>query len=232
MHGVTAFLAVDGPRRHRSRYRRTAATAVCTVIIAAVLALSAGPALAHASFLGSDPGDGARLASAPAEISLEFSEDLQPEFVVVNLRVSGGDPMRLVTDVEGGRLVGRTPTEALQPDGRSREWRVDFRVVSKDGHPITGTSRFTVASVSVESSEESDPTSPAEQTSPTDRGQTPTPSPEATDAGDTAEQTPSGEIADSERGPAWLSTVVIGVITIVAVAAAITLISRGRTRPE
>ncbi|GAB3993355.1 copper resistance CopC family protein [Nocardioides marmoraquaticus] len=229
MHGTTALLAVgDGSCRRRPQYRRSAAVVACAAIITALMAFGAGSAQAHTSFLGSDPIDGARLATAPAEIDLEFSEVLQPELVVVNLRVAEGSPTRLVTDVEGGRLVARVPSEALQPAESSKVWRVDFRVVSQDGHPITGTSRFAVAPAPQTASDGTDPTATAGQTPPADRAQEPTP----LESTDTPEQTPAGRVADSERGPAWLSTLVIGVITIVVVAGAITLISRGRTRPE
>ncbi|UER55463.1 hypothetical protein HJG43_13985 [Kineosporiaceae bacterium SCSIO 59966] len=95
-------------------------------------------ALAHAELTSSDPEAGASLDKPPSTISLTYTDDIAPEFVMVTLSVAGGPPSQLATSVEGPTVI------AALPDGRPGQWRVAFRVVSGDGHPITGDVPFTV----------------------------------------------------------------------------------------
>jgi len=108
-------------------------------LLAAVFGLLlASPASAHAELVASTPGNGARLAQAPAEVQMRFTE-------AVNL-IPGG--IRLVD--EAGASV-RTPEPAVA--GHTLTWRmptdlaqgsyvVSWRVVSSDGHPVAGAFSF------------------------------------------------------------------------------------------
>lgn len=98
------------------------------------------PAAAHADLVSSDPADGAILATAPSAITLTFSD---PLFV-------DGVQMSLVTE-EGTVVPSDPPT--VDETTASLPWpaaagpgsyEVGFRVVSADGHPVSGAISFTV----------------------------------------------------------------------------------------
>jgi len=103
----------------------------------------ASPAAAHADLVAADPPDGSRLASAPARVTLTFSEriSLGVGFVrVVDQRgtaVSTGPP-QLVPGTDDAVAV---PLPANLPDGG---YLVSFQVVSADSHPVSGAVAFTV----------------------------------------------------------------------------------------
>lgn len=100
------------------------------------------PASAHAVLVASTPEQGARLASAPAAVELTFSTALTPPAVVV---VHGPDGSVAATDEPSvsGALV-RQPL----PDAGGGTYTVAYRVVTADGHPVTGQLTFSVAGTS------------------------------------------------------------------------------------
>jgi copper resistance protein C len=116
-------------------------TVAAGVIVAAVALLAtAAPASAHDELLSSTPAAGDRLDSAPAEIALTFP---QP---VLDVGAS-----MLVTDADGVDHVAGAPvldagtvTVPLEPDLRHGAYEVRWRVVSSDGHPLSGIIHFTV----------------------------------------------------------------------------------------
>lgn len=109
------------------------------VLCLPALLLAAGPASAHAGLLDSDPADGARLERAPQQVTLSFNEDIQrPAYVVV--RAGGEEVASGEAEVAGPRVTAAVPADAA-----AGEWSVAFRVVSTDGHPVTGELGFTVA---------------------------------------------------------------------------------------
>ncbi|HEY1135266.1 MAG TPA: copper resistance CopC family protein [Nocardioides sp.] len=125
--------------------RRTAAllgalTAVLAPLVLAPLVLAvalAAPAQAHASLVSSSPEGGASVATVPAEVSLTFSQEVRAPAYVVLTSPSGdladGDPV----------IDGDTVTQAVTP-GPAGSYSLTFRVVSADGHPITGEVTFEV----------------------------------------------------------------------------------------
>jgi copper transport protein len=107
----------------------------------AVLAISgATPALAHATVVGTDPAESSRLQSAPAKVTVTFSEDVSVGAgflkVVDNKSniVSQGDAK---TD---GRNVS-VPLKSGLGDG---SYIVSYRIISADSHPIDGAYAFVV----------------------------------------------------------------------------------------
>ncbi|MGH8860171.1 MAG: copper resistance protein CopC, partial [Jatrophihabitantaceae bacterium] len=113
---------------------------VLLALFGAALAL-AGPASAHATVEGSTPADGARLARAPASVSVRFSESVGIGYLHVidrsGHRVETGTP-----DHPGGNssAIG-VALRAHLPDST---YTVSFRVLSADSHPVAGTVRFVV----------------------------------------------------------------------------------------
>ncbi|MFW6773373.1 copper resistance CopC family protein [Nocardioides sp. CPCC 205120] len=110
-------------------------TAVLRLLAAALLVLAplalAAPAQAHASLVSSTPEDGATLDGAPTEVALQFSGEVRaPAYVVVTGPagdVVDGDPV----------IDGDTVTQPLG-DGIEGGYTIAYRVVSEDGHPISG----------------------------------------------------------------------------------------------
>jgi methionine-rich copper-binding protein CopC len=106
--------------------------------LAAFLALPAH-AWAHSELRGSVPGDGARLAAPPAEFVLRFNEQVQ--LTAVTLRDETGRQTRLVLPRD---TTPRAEERLAAPPLAPGAWRLEWRAISADGHPVRGTVRFTV----------------------------------------------------------------------------------------
>jgi copper transport protein len=121
--------------------RRT--TPALLALVAAWLLASvaaAGPAAAHAELISTSPGEGARLAEAPAEVTLEFSEGVTLGAGYARVQDAEGDRVDTgAADVDGG--VVTVPLRGDLPDGG---YLVSYRVVSLDSHPIAGSFSFVV----------------------------------------------------------------------------------------
>ena len=113
------------------------------LIVAAVLAvlLPGTPAWAHAALVAADPARDATLRTAPAAVSLVFSQKLNPDFTTIVLsdaaaqRIPASAPA--VHDATGTITVGRPLGNGV--------YTVAYRVVSRDGHTVQGSYTFTVA---------------------------------------------------------------------------------------
>ncbi|MDG4832952.1 copper resistance protein CopC [Solwaraspora sp. WMMD1047] len=102
--------------------------------------LGARPAAAHAQLQASDPRADSTVTTQIDQITLTFSELVRGDFSTVV--VTGPDGARHTTGPpEAVDKQVRLPVEPV----RSGDYRVAYRVVSADGHPIQGQFRFTVA---------------------------------------------------------------------------------------
>jgi methionine-rich copper-binding protein CopC len=118
------------------------AAALAFAVGAGVLLLVAGaaPASAHASLVRSSPADQSSVATGPSTVKLTFDENVRMPSVI------------LVTDSDGASVVaGKTTVVdniASTPvkTGTSGNYTVAYRVVSADGHPVSGRLTFTVGS--------------------------------------------------------------------------------------
>lgn len=99
-------------------------------------------AWAHASLVGSEPPAGALLPQAPAEVLLRFNEPVSPLVFKLFTPEGAGLDVPQVDAREGG-LAARLPAMAV-PGTYALSWRV----VSSDGHPVGGTTTFSVEQVS------------------------------------------------------------------------------------
>jgi copper transport protein len=118
--------------------RRAAVTLVSAVFLVLLLA---APGFAHAELKSTDPENGQRLESAPARITMTFSESVNLVDDGINLLKGGEGSGRTVTTpdptVDGHTITWRMP-RSLE-DGA---YVVTWRVVSADGHPIDGAFAF------------------------------------------------------------------------------------------
>jgi copper resistance protein C len=99
------------------------------------------PAAAHSELRSSTPASGASLDSPPRQVVLTFSDEVDPRYANLTLAVGGGRPHALRQKVEGNRVAAELDGDSAKASGR---WSVGYRVVSADGHPITGVLSFTV----------------------------------------------------------------------------------------
>jgi copper transport protein len=111
---------------------------IATLLSVVCLATSA---LAHASLLSSEPGDGSVLALAPKTVQLHFNEPVMPG--VINLIDAEGNTRSDATvGVSGETIVVTLP--AHLPRGTQV---VSYRVISQDGHPVAGSLVFSIGIV-------------------------------------------------------------------------------------
>ncbi|MFI7024414.1 copper resistance protein CopC [Micromonospora sp. NPDC049900] len=110
-------------------------------LLAAVV--PAAPAAAHAVLLGTDPADGAVLATTPAQITLTFNEPVAVRAGGVRLLDAAG--AELSSD---SRSVDTTVVLTVPPELPGGTYIVTFRVISADSHPVSGGFSFAVGAPS------------------------------------------------------------------------------------
>jgi len=115
----------------------------------AVAALAgAGRADAHAILKSSEPASGAALASSPKQIVLDFNEAVEFDLGGVTLTDAGGSALTL------GKARHRAGTdnvaEATVPPLAPGVYVVGYRIVSADGHPVSGNIVFRVGAGAVD----------------------------------------------------------------------------------
>ncbi|MGP4017857.1 copper resistance CopC family protein [Saccharopolyspora sp. 5N708] len=98
------------------------------------------PASAHARLLESDPANGATLDSAPAAGRFRLSDPVNPSFVTVALTDQSGAQLPIAPPNVQNDTVTQ-PFPALN-DG---SYTLAYRIVSADGHPVSGAVSFQVA---------------------------------------------------------------------------------------
>ena len=103
------------------------------------LVLGAGPANAHAALVGTDPEDGGTLATAPASITFTFNENVSRR-----AQVAVTAPDGTLQKTAGITAVDNTVTARVPDAGQRGTYSASYRVISADGHPVTGTITYDV----------------------------------------------------------------------------------------
>ncbi|MEU0550053.1 copper resistance protein CopC [Micromonospora sp. NPDC005979] len=162
----------------------------------------ATPAVAHNSLTGSDPRDGARVATVPTRIELRFLA--KPPPATTKITITGPDNV-----VAGGRpTFDGTRVRVPFTPAAAGLYIVAYQLPSTDGHPIKGEVRFTLttgtaadpsASPAVPGSSGS-PAAPGPSGSPAAPG--PSGSPSAADSGPSAPGSPTASPAGPVSPPA------------------------------
>ncbi|MFJ3879277.1 copper resistance protein CopC [Streptomyces sp. NPDC090077] len=147
-------MTATAPAPPSARVRAAALLPRLALVLAALLATlftAAAPATAHAALTASDPQDGAVVATAPAQVTLSFSE-----------QVAMGDDSIRVMDPQGKRVdtgelrdmcsgsIIRYGT-ALHPGLPNGTYTVAWQAVSADSHPISGAFTFSIGTPSATS---------------------------------------------------------------------------------
>ena len=153
--------------------RRSLITAMATLLLGAGLTLAvATPAQAHDELVSSYPQANSTITSSPAEITLSFSGELIAGMQSAAVEVIAPDGQNIATDAPSED--GTSITQHLAPNPPAGLFTVRWKVVSSDGHPISGEYTYTVAPT------DAVPSSPA--ATPSTAPQTPTPTATATEA--------------------------------------------------
>lgn len=134
---------LQGPGRYVAVRTQRALIAViaalCTVV--ATLAMPTNTAFAHDWLVSSNPGDGERLESAPSEMKMTFSGvimDLGTELALINITAEEFIDIDNEVALDNGLMTLALPP--LEVGAYAMNWRV----VSEDGHPVSGTIHFAV----------------------------------------------------------------------------------------
>ena len=201
---------------------RRFATIVTLVIVVAFVVVAVAPAFAapptlvlHATLSSSAPKDGATVKTA-TEVVLTFNEDVNADFVAV--KVTGPDG----SETDGKPAVDdSTVTQPLAADLPAGPHTVTFRVVSKDGHPVSGTVSFTTTAA------------PASATPSPTASATATPSPTASAVASpepTVSAAPASDTSSSTTP--WLVVAVVGLLALLGLGAAWRTIGGPRSDAE
>ncbi len=107
-----------------------------------------GIAAAHTALTSSDPAKDATVTASPGAIVLTFNEDINPSLATIG--VSSADGRNWVSGASQGE--GPRLKSVIGPDRPGNGvYTVGYRVLSADGHPVTGSYTFTIAGVPDES---------------------------------------------------------------------------------
>ena len=205
-------------------------TVVTLVIVVAFVVVAVAPAFAsatalpgstaslvlHSRLLGSTPQDGSSVPSA-SRVVLTFNEDVNPDFVKVAVKGPNGLEARGAPAVDA-----REVTQDLAQDLPAGKHAVTYRVVSTDGHPVSGTVTFTTTQAAASAS----------------TGPSPSPSASATaaDGGSVvASPAPSAAPASGDSGSGsvpWLVVGAVAVLVVLGLGAAWRSMGGGRTVVE
>ncbi|HEY9411440.1 MAG TPA: copper resistance CopC family protein [Jiangellaceae bacterium] len=203
------------------------AAAPATVLAVVLSVVTASPATAHNTLISSSPEDGSTATTQPGVVELTFDQPVQNRFA----QVAVVDPDERTYQSGDPEIVGATVTQAVDdlPDG---EYTIAYRVVSADGHPVSGTVTFTMAAGGT-SSPSASTDGPATDGPATDGSATDSAS--ASPAGSataTADATSAVVGGEGGTGPSTVWLVVIIAAAAAGVVGIAFLAAGGRRRPH
>jgi methionine-rich copper-binding protein CopC len=110
------------------------------LLLAVALPLAPVPAAAHSLLVAATPAADARLEAAPHEVVLRFNGRIEKRLSRVRLVNDRGETRVLAPAVDGAPEELRAPVPRLEPG----PWRLEWRVLSVDGHVVSGGYSFRV----------------------------------------------------------------------------------------
>jgi len=106
---------------------------------AVMLCLATGEVRAHATLDHAEPRVGNKVATAPREVTLWFTQKLEPAFSSITVTNSAGER------VDSGKTrVNGTQMSVSLRSGGAGTYRVNWRVLSVDTHTTDGSFTFDV----------------------------------------------------------------------------------------
>jgi methionine-rich copper-binding protein CopC len=107
----------------------------------AVLGLGS-PAFAHDVLVGSAPASGATLASGPAEVRFDFNAPVRQGPNTITVVGPNGTHWERTANAA---VTGNSVSTPVAPLGAAGVYTASYRIISTDGHPVTGEIHFTLA---------------------------------------------------------------------------------------
>lgn len=149
--------------------RRFAGLLACAFLLVLGTTL---PAAAHDQLIASTPEEGAALSEAPPQIELEYNAEIIDATSAIIIQDDGGQTVHQAEPTVDGRFV-RAPFPALAAGA----YRLNWSVVSSDGHRIEGTIAFTLADGAAQgpaesTAEDAETTGPSDATEPDEPAET------------------------------------------------------------
>ncbi len=110
-----------------------------------VLLIQANPVLAHAKLVKSDPSRKAALSASPKFVQLWFNEKIEGSYASVTVLDSEKKP---VTQNSPEPVAGDLKSVVLNlPELEPGSYKVQYRVMSVDGHVIESSYEFSIKSI-------------------------------------------------------------------------------------
>jgi copper transport protein len=108
-----------------------------------MLLLSAAPATAHAQLTSANPKAKAIVYAMPTAIKLMFTDNLidLPDGNVIQVF----DPRGKRIDVGNAEVLGNQLTKSIKRSSLIGRYRVTYRAISEDSHPISASYYFNLA---------------------------------------------------------------------------------------
>ena len=178
--------------------RRLLPVLLSTVLAAVVGTVAAPPAWGHTRLVSSTPAVGAS-AEAPRQVVLAFSDAVQPGLSAVS--VTGADGQEHASGSPSAGGDDRSVSQALRSPLEPGTYRVAYRVLAADGHPVTGAFELTALAPPVAPAAASDAPLPTASASAGGQEGTSTPA-----------LRPASDEADEESGLPVLPLVVVGLV--------------------
>lgn len=122
---------------------RAASALALLLLVAGLLLGTSAPAGAHANLVSSDPVEGAVLAEAPEQVTFTFDEPVAAVPDGVQVFDAAGERVAVEASITDAVLE----VAFTEPVGEGTTV-VAWRIVSDDGHPISGSLRFSVGAPS------------------------------------------------------------------------------------
>ncbi|MFF3243213.1 copper resistance protein CopC [Streptomyces sp. NPDC002870] len=141
-------MTATAPRFGPSPVRMLLAAAVLIGTLLGALLAGASPASAHAALTGSNPKDGAVVATAPKEVTLTFSEQVAMGNDSIRVLEPSGkrsDKAKIRDLSSGGTVSYGVDLLSGLPNGT---YTVAWQAVSADSHPISGAFTFSIGAPS------------------------------------------------------------------------------------
>ncbi|WP_346115346.1 copper resistance CopC family protein, partial [Nonomuraea maheshkhaliensis] len=112
-----------------------------TVLLLALAAVgvAGAPAQAHNVLISSDPRDGSTLAASPERVTLVFDQAVRQGYAQVGVTGADGSSW-----ADGSpEVAAERVTVKVRPLPGGGSYTVGYRILSADGHPVTGKISFT-----------------------------------------------------------------------------------------
>ena len=132
----------DGPvtttHRTPAPFVRLASAILTLAALLVAMTMAASPASAHARLEKSSPKDGSTLTATPPEVMLQFNEPIKDGLNQVTVKSGSTDATQGKPEVDGNTVY-----QPLKSSLAAGDYTVTYKVVSADGHPVSGTLTFT-----------------------------------------------------------------------------------------